>query len=429
MRRRARRVISLLAAGVVALVAVALGPGHERVEPDPDIATLLSLPDDQVDDYLADRPGLALKALNTRPDVVAEWWTEQSPEDRAEMVESAPETIGNLGGIDYASRDTANRAQLAERLDAAGKAVAADPSDSDAARRYAALSAIHGASKGKHDPARYLVELTDDQPPLAAVAVGDLDTARQVTYSVPGMGTYTDDMQLWTTGAENIHRAQGRAGAPAARSVIAWIGYVPPPPGLDATAGTYAAQGAPLLSADIRALTATRDGTGLDTVSVIAHSYGTTTAADALADDDLGLYAFVMLGSAGIEYRIGRAAALSADRVFAGEASADLEAGLGRIERIDPRSPSFGATVIGADGDPARGLSAVTGHAPILHSPYNDDPTSGAWTKYADPAERERLYAQHMREFGYLDTGTDSLENAARASTDPSVTTFQAPAK
>lgn len=127
-----------------------------------------------------------------------------------------------------------------------------------------------------------------------------------------------------------------------------------------------------------------------------------------------------MLGSAWVEYRIGSAAALSADRVYAGEAALDLEALLGRVERIDPRTPSFGATLIGADGDPARGLRAVTGHEPILHSSYNDDPASKAWTKYADPGERDRLYQEHMRSFGYLDTGTDSLENAARASTGAS---------
>lgn len=418
MRRTAARAAALIAAAAVTVIAVAAGPGSGRTEANAELATLMSLPDDEGDAYLDAHPGLALIALNSRPDLVADWWAGETAEQQAQILARASLVIGNLSGIDYATRDKANRAQLDEQLDEVGKTVAANPSDTEAARRFAALTAIHGAIKGTHDPARYLVQLTADQPPLASVAVGDLDTAEQVTYSVPGMGTYSDDMQLWTVGAENIHKAQGRAGAPAARAVVAWIGYTVPAPGIDATVGEFAARGAPLLSGDIKALTSVRKGTGLETVSIIAHSYGTTMAADALADDDLGIFSFVMLGSAGIEYRVGSAAGLNAEHVYAGEAALDLEAGLGRLERLDPIAPSFGATVFGVDGDPARGLVAVTGHDPILHSSYNDDPTSGAWTEYTDTAERSRLYAQHMKMFGYLDTGTQSLENAAQATTD-----------
>lgn len=414
-----RRILVTAVSAVVAVLAVSVGPGIDRAIVDPNLATLLTLPDDEVDAFLTDHADVVIEVLDAHPEAVAGWWAGIDDDQRSSLASSDSAVIGNLQGIDYATRDAANRARLSDQLDAAGKTVAAHPSDTAAGTRFAALTAIHGAIKGKHDPPRHLVELTYDDPPLASVVVGDLDTAEQVTFAVPGMGTYSTDMQLWTVAAENIYRAQGRAGAPDSRAVVAWIGYKVPPPGIDATVGSFAANGAPLLSSDIAAVKAVRSGTDLGTISVIAHSYGTTMAANALADTDLGVYSFVMLGSAGIEYRIGSAAALSAERVYAGEAALDFEAFLGRVERIDPRTPSFGATVIGADGDQTRGLAAVTGHEPILHSPYNDDPTSKAWTKYADPAERERLYREHMRSFGYLDTGTDSLENAAQASTRP----------
>lgn len=415
-----RRTAALVAAVAVAALGVLAGPGHERAEADPELATLLSLPDDQAGPYLEAHPELTVTALASRPDVVVDWWKDVDVQERDRLIAAEPQLVGNLEGIDYASRDAANRASLADRLEQARAAVTADPGDSDSARLLAALTAVNGALKGDHEPERHLVQLTDDPMPLAAVAIGDLDTARQVTFAVPGMGTYSDDMQLWAVAAENLHRAQGRAGAPDARAVVAWIGYVTPPPGLDATAGGYAARGAPLLRSDLRALAAVREGsrTGdpLEVVSIVAHSYGTTMAADALNEDDLGAHSFVMLGSAGVEAFIGSTAGLHADRVFAGEAALDQEAVLGRIQRVDPRSPAFGATVIGVDGDPARGLAAVTGHDPVLHSPYNDDPTSKAWTKYPDAAERSRLYAQHMQQFGYLDGGTQSLDGAARAS-------------
>ncbi len=412
-----RRVVAAVLGGLLAAAAVVVGPGFDRVPVDPDLTTLLGLPEGDVEAFLTTHQKVIFEVLADHPDAVSDWWAGVDEAERSDMIASDPAIVGNLGGIDYASRDAANRAHLDDELDAAGKTSAAHPSDAVAATRFAALSAVHGAISGKHDPPRFLVELSDDVPPLAAVAVGDLDTADQVTFAVPGMGTYSTDMQLWTVAAQNIHRAQGRAGAPADRAVIAWIGYEVPPPGIDATVGSYAALGAPRLSADVAAITAARAGTGPDTISVIAHSYGTTMAANALADSDLGLYAFVMLGSAGVEYRVGSAASLSAERVYAGEGSRDNEAFLGRLERIDPRARSFGATVLSTDGDPARGLVGVTGHEPILHSAYNDDPSSKAWTRYTDPAERDRLYQEHMRMFGYLDTGTESLENAARAST------------
>ncbi|WP_249273798.1 alpha/beta hydrolase [Agreia sp. VKM Ac-1783] len=380
----------------------------------------MSLPEKAADAYLADHPDLVIKVLDLRPDVVAEWWDGYPREKQAQMIDSAPQVVGNLQGVDYTSRDTANRQYLAERIGAASRLVAENPGDTDAGLELAALTAIRGALRGHPTPSRYLISLTDDEPPLASIAVGDLDAAEQATFVVPGMGTYTSDMQLWTNAAENVYKAQGRAGAPGHRSVIAWIGYQTPPPGIEATLGGFAARGAPRFASDVKALTATRQGTGLDTIDVIAHSYGSTMVADALFGDDLGVSVFVMLGSAGVEKRIGTSANLKVDRVYAGEAVQDEEAGLGRIERVDPRSPIFGATVIDVDGNSLAGLLGVTEHAPILHSAYNDDPTSAAWTKYPDPAERIRLYSEHMTDFGYLDNGTQSLWNTAQATTQPS---------
>ncbi|RII99137.1 hypothetical protein DZF97_16205, partial [Clavibacter nebraskensis] len=251
------------------------------------------------------------------------------------------------------------------------------------ARRVRAIrDALKPAARagGHAEPRRWLVSLSHRDPPLAAITVGDLDTARQVTFTVPGMGTYTDDMQLWTETAQNVFDAQAAVGAPAAHAVVAWIGYRTPPPGVDATLGDYAERGAPLLASEIQGLQAARHGGDLASVNVIAHSYGSTMAADALAARDLGVDSFVMLGSAGVEDGIANARQLHARHVYAGEAADDGEAVWGRLSRQDPRAPGFGATVISVDGDPARGLLPVTTHAPVLHSRWNDDPDSRAWT-------------------------------------------------
>jgi hypothetical protein len=282
--------------------------------------------------------------------------------------------------------------------------------------------AINHTIAGKHSQKRYLVELTNDKPPLAAVAIGNLDTAQQVTYAVPGMGTFTTDMALWTQGAQNLYDRQGWAGAPKARAVVSWIGYVtpPPPPSIDVTEGAFAARGATKLTEAINGFWASRvsdQKVDLPSLSIVAHSYGTTTAADALYGSDLNVYSFVMLGSAGIDQRIPNAAALHVPHVYAGEAAADQEARLGRLDRVDPRSPAFGATVIDVDGDGIHGLVPVTGHDPILHSAYNDDPLSNAWKGFEKNKKLEQQLLDHYAQAGYLDTLTESLDNAAIATT------------
>jgi len=105
--------------------------------------------------------------------------------------------------------------------------------------------------------------------------------------------------------------------------------------------------------------------------------------------------------------------------VYAGEASRDVEAWWGRLDRRNPGDPSFGATRIPVEGTGT--LLGVTGHAPILHSPWNDDPASSLWSRYANVATRDRLYAGHMASFGYLDAGTESIDAVGAATTTPVV--------
>ena len=155
-------------------------------------------------------------------------------------------------------------------------------------------------------------------------------------------------------------------------------------------------------------------------VSIVAHSYGATTAAKALTPD-LGVRSFVMLGSAGVDTSVHTAGGLASELVFSGEASDDLQARWGRVDRIDPGGPAFGAMHLAVDGDAAAGLLPVTGHAPIVHSPWNDDPASPVWTKYKDADVRERLYDSHMASYGYFDVGTESLANVGAATTPPRV--------
>lgn len=417
MRVTGPRLAAIVLSVVVALIGVATAPTDGIPVLGNPFEQISELPAAQETAYLGKHQSVALAMANLDPATTADWWSSTSIDAKEKLIRRYPSMLGNLDGIDYRSRDEANRLRLVSSIASARAAIARRPQDPMPRTVLASLLAIDGATSLSHHPRRQLVSLTGDRPPLAAIAVGDLDTASQITFTVSGMGTYTDDMQLWAESAQNVYDDQGRIGAPKRRAVVAWIGYVTPPPGVDAALGDYAARGAPRLAQDIQGLEVVRSHHPAETMSVIAHSYGTTTAADALADNDLGLFAFVMLGSAGIEERIPDASALHSDHVYAGEAVDDREARWGRVTRQDPRSPAFGAQVLGVDGDARLGLLAVTGHDPVLHSAWNDDLASPIWADIADQKVRRAEYLKHTTSFGYLDEGTESLRNAAIATT------------
>ncbi|WP_308466805.1 alpha/beta hydrolase [Rathayibacter soli] len=413
------RRIAIVLCTIIAIVAISTAPPPGDQVVNTDLVKLLRMPAKQAAAYVKLHPQLYMDLENADPEATAKWWTSQTPKYQKKAIADWPSYIGNLEGIAYSTRDVANRLYLKTAYAKAKKAVAQHPGSPQAATTLQSLKAIKGALKGSRlSPRRYLVELTEDPNPLAAVAIGNPDTAKQVTFDVPGMGTYTTDMQLWTRSAVNVYEAQGQVGAPAARSVIAWIGYVTPPPGIDAALGEYAARGAVKLAVALAGLVAARNDDVSDLVlNIVAHSYGTTTAADALAELDGGVYAFVMLGSAGIEPWIPNAKALKTEYVYAGEAASDTEARLGQSTRIDPRAPSFGAIILPVDGGGSTGLLPVTGHAPVLHSPWNDNPMSSAWKSITNRAAFERQFAAHFKTYGYLDAGTQSLVNTAIATT------------
>ncbi|WP_431219247.1 alpha/beta hydrolase [Leifsonia xyli] len=349
------------------------------------------------------------------PEQVAEEWSALPAEVRPHVTAALPVVAGNLDGLPYRVRDRLNRRALAQRLELMKKR-----NDEAARTAVKAYEAIAGALRPR-SPRRYLMSLTGDLPPLAAISVGDPDAADMVTWQVPGMGTYSTDMKLWALAAQNVWDVQGTVGAPKKRAVIAWMGYTPPPPppSIEASRGEYARAGAPNLIRDMTGLTSSRGTRDAPIVNVVAHSYGTTTAANALARADLGVNAFVMLGSAGIETSIPRASDLHARAVYVSEARKDGLAGWGRLSRIDPRAPRFGAIQFGSDGYAKQRLRAVTGHAPILHSAWNDKITSSVWTNIVNMVDRIAKYWQHRNSFGYLDRKTESLANVASATAAP----------
>ena len=385
-----------------------------------------SLADNALDIAAVGQAAPALQGLfvdGLTPTQVAERWAQLGlTKADAGIMEALPvdvlSRLGNLEGVPYWARSSANEVVLNQRLGDVEREIA----DAEQALLFAgtavpsllvqlaslreerrSLRNINAALKGKPkgvNGQRFLVSLTEDRPPLAAVSIGDLDTARSVTWAVPGMDTKTSDMSSWTRAAQNIYDEQGRETEDPGHAVIAWIGYETP------SAATVlgmekAEAGGRKLAASIQGLDAVRAG-DMPTTNVVAHSYGTTTAAVALSETGAHVDRFVALGSAGLPNAVDSAGKLHAEHVYVGQArnvafdeagQGDQLASLGRMapgHHVDPATRVFGATTFGTDTNAAD----VDEQRPVL----NHDPLTG---------DRS----------GYLDAQTESVYNVGRVTT------------
>jgi hypothetical protein len=192
---------------------------------------------------------------------------------------------------------------------------------------------------------------------VAAVSLGDVDTASNVTVNVPGATT-----TLGSAG-EKVRAAQGLLSSAARRdpkssfAVVSWIGYrapaFPEVPGQG-----RASAGGVNLASFLDGFLDSRTGRPPRSTAVLGHSYGSTTAAEALAQTRHRIGVFVTYGSVGFTDTT-KPEHLNVDHVFATEGREDHVALFGRIGRTDPRDiPGVG--VFSSEAGP--GSKAVTGH-------------------------------------------------------------------
>lgn len=408
------------------------------------LAFLRGLHPEEISALAGDRTiARALAAMDdTR--AVARWWEELGGDQgkgsydehsaaQDALLAAFPAAMGNLNGVAYWARDTANRSELERQKAASDKrlaeleaavadAVASNLRPYDLASELEAerllnkrLQNFASAARGSQLPKGpewqhvrvQVVSFTAGDPPLGAISLGDLDTVENVSYVVPGMGTTMGDSTVLQRAARNIKEVQdGITGDPSETAVVAWVNYDTPVNAMadpfDVLSDKKAEVGAQRLVDDLSGFRASR---GTDPVlNVVGHSYGTTTASIALAEDaHLHVRSFVSLGSAGIPGWIDSANDLHAEHVYAGTGDESV-APLGRFGsgRTDPSDPDFGSQPLGtSDGDlnvPGLGSpgseNGVTAHDPLKH------------TSDGDP-------------YGYLDRQTSSVFNTGVATLSP----------
>ncbi|WP_146083983.1 alpha/beta hydrolase [Rathayibacter iranicus] len=379
---------------------------------------LSSVPADELAVLFKTRPELGAQLKRIPATEVNAWWTRLGPaEDGARfsarqeaLIGGLPEVIGNLEGVPYGARAQANESVLRARIKALKERQhamlygAPDLGADDFAEISKQLKVLENiADSLKVRPGfdeRFLISLTDDNPPLAAVSIGDLDTATNVTYAVPGMGQTTATMTSWAKASQNVQSL-----LPEGSAVVAWIGYETPPPAVEnvdpsvlSTADAVA--GGAALAASMQGLSAVR-GDSIPKPDVVGHSYGTTVIAVAASRSDVELGTFVALGSAGLPDSVDSVSDLHVEGMYAGQArdkypneeeSGDEAAWIGRRysfdHHVNPVDPGFGAHAFGVEtgGDAGR---VVTNHDALR----SDDGDSA----------------------GYFDIHTEALLNIGRA--------------
>lgn len=333
-----------------------------------------------------------LLAANGPADVLRIWL--EHPQLQAELIAAHPEIVGNLDGIPYSTRHKANMDYLEE--------VHASPLDeplrseidalwNEVVRKDGVLIAFDPYGSG---------QLT------AAVAYGDIENATDVSVLISGMNSGVKDLPAWAASARELNAAVHAAAGDHTSATIVWFGYdtptVPEEPWMDRAEDGAAALRSFLLGLDLGAPDAQK--------TVIAHSYGSTTAAEAIGSDPggLGVDNLIVVGSAGFPDDPAVLENLqTGPKIFATLSEGDLWARIGRDTSsghgtVPETLP--GTVEFGSDGGYARtddgSLATDDAHGdPLAATPGHGSHVGGNAFPWEDDDN------------GYLSNGTESFYN------------------
>jgi hypothetical protein len=308
---------------------------------------------------------------STPPEDVKKWWDSLTPEQQQAELRDNPPYLGNLNGIPVEARDQANQTAMrtdienieeaASRHGVSAQDVLNDPfrygCTPDDVMRY--TNAVKVQDALEHDSLQtgaptylqvYQPTKFDGQG-RAAIAIGNPDKAANTTVVVPGTSHSVTEGWLSADDATNLYIEAKAADPTKATSVVAWMGYNAPDDLTDPQVAqtSLAHEGGALLAADVNGLNATH-GPGSSHMTVMGHSYGSTTVADAAAGYGMHSNDVILIGSPGTD--MAKSAAdfhlAPGGHVFVGAASTDPITQLGGLPQV--HVPATGVTLaLGAD--------------------------------------------------------------------------------
>ena len=292
---------------------------------------------------------------------VNKWWTSLTPEERQRLMAEHPEEIGNLNGVPVLARSDANIAVMTQDLsrvrDVVGRYgvsvddVVRDPgkyglSATDITRYQNADQTKQGLDHDAGDPLRPNPVYLFAYDPLAfggkgraAIAIGNPDLAKNTAVIVPGTSSSVKGGWLHDNHNDALNLfAQANAADPNnPTAVIAWMGYDAPNDFNDVqriSTPELARTGGQALAQDVNGLWATHLGAGQH-VTVLGHSYGSTTVADAFALGHMHANDAVLIGCPGTDLAPNAASFhLDGGHVYVGDASTDPVGMLGELNGL-----------------------------------------------------------------------------------------------
>ena len=368
------------------------------------LALLATLTPAQMRLFLQHNPAapLTLPPPGADPRQNKDYWNNLPQSQRDLIAASLPSLVGNMEGIPYADRVPANYAALELAMQQPG--LTQTQRDSYENIKRAADKVSGGITRG-------IISFDPSHPPLAAIAIGNMDTASNITWNIPGMGTSTAGMDGWTDASQNIHDAQNKLNI-TDNAVVAWVGYRTPdmfPDSMDVLGTAHADVGGDRLASALNGFNVA-GGDRNPYIAVSAHSYGTTTSAYGLTRIDFDVDSVAFVGSAGLDSGVVDEASDMRVKdgpdgnpaVYATRSDWDLVAAGGTFgsRRMSPLEEGFGAHEFSSAGDPERDLLPTLGHS--VSGNYDGD--------YWNPTETPT-------DHGYLDRDTQSLDSVARITT------------
>ena len=202
-----------------------------------------------------------------------------------------------------------------------------------------------------------------------ALLFGDLDTAAHVAVFVPGVGDGSNLCNDWIPEARNLYDAA------VSTAVVLWKGYDNPADVLAAAAGTIECNEDLMTAAhDLTEFVGSLALEPQQSLTVVAHSFGSIVTGAALADAGLQATDVVVAGSPGMTVDALRDLHLEQAHFFSEQAPGDAIAELG-VFGTSPASPEFGGT---------RMSTNAPDHPPVAAHSHYFDPDSAALENVAD---------------------------------------------
>ncbi|GFG98537.1 putative alpha/beta hydrolase [Mycobacterium timonense] len=429
------KVIALVLGQIRDRYAAALGAAVDRLRTDGADAAEIS----GVDELLIPPP-------DASPNLVKRWWDSLSVNQKRLLTDQHPPELGNLNGIPADARDAANRAVMnddLQRVEDAARQRGLVPEvlrdnalnnrdadvfthpwgyglcGTDIARYQNAVKTNDFLARDNNAERRPIMlwaydPLAFDGKGRAAIAIGNPDRSRNTAVMVPGTNSSVREGWMFDgpDDAINLYQQSIKADPSRPTAVLAWMGYDAPefdhphwqqtlthPTGLEQVGTPWRArQAGTLLAADVNGLAATHDAATPSHVTVLGHSYGSTTVADAFVNSGMRANDAVLTGCPGTDLAH-RAADFHLDggRLYVGAASTDAISWIGESGSGLPNG--LNETLGGALG-PWAGLGADPAHEAF-----------GAVRFRAEVAGSHSLAPWFTDHGHYYDVGSEALHN------------------